>query len=516
MKTTTVVCVLLMINGSFLFAQKYMGVDNPAQNPNCSSSFCHESEFSFWEQSGHSKAHPAQSSFYGYDCLQCHTTGWDLNNDNLGADEFVIKDPTQSPDYIILPENVIDWNARVNVQCEACHGPVGSDEGILDWNHIKKITDYSAENCGKCHEGAHHPYYSEWSQSAHASGNPVYMNLKNREQYSSCMYCHFAQDFIEFTRNPNYDAATFQPEGELVDITCVTCHDSHTGRIRELSGEFAGKSICDVCHTVHEEEIDFNDTPHHTTSEVLSSSSKFGWQYEGEDYSQATSFHRLIRERCVACHVHPTEYSSTTGLAVTGHTFKPRVEACAEACHTDYYSSVDTSDHEKRFDFRGVQTEIKGLWNELGGLLENASSSDSATTRFKKALYNYRAVESEGSWGIHNTGLVRKLLQDAIGRMNLTKTESTNDLPTDFILNQNYPNPFNPSTVISFSLPEISEVKLIIYDALGKEINSLINETLSRGSYETLWNSNGLPSGVYFYKLETPKFVKVRKMLLVK
>ena len=517
MKRIIFIIVLIIVAGITLPAQKYMGVYNTSVNPSCNSSYCHETVYGLWEQSGHATAHPAASDQYGYECLQCHTTGWDTGNDNWGADEFVTQDINQTPDYVISPENEADWNARINVQCEACHGPVGDNDGILDWSHTERVTDYSAENCGTCHQGSHHPYYGEWQQSAHASGPPAIPDLTNRESYSSCMYCHFAQDFIEFTRNPEYDAATFVTEGELVDITCVTCHDSHTGHIRELPEEFAGKAICDVCHTVQNEAANFNETPHHTTSEALSGAPNFGWQYEGEDYSQAQSFHRLIRERCVACHVHPTDYNYATGdAAVTGHTFTPRTEACADACHTDYYSVVDTSGHEKQFDFRGVQTEIKGLWNELGDLLLNSSPADSTTDRFKKALYNYRSIETEGSWGIHNTGLVRKLLQDAIGRMNLTKIENSNEVPTEYILSQNYPNPFNPSTIISFSIPEASEVKLVIYDALGKQITSLVDETLSQGNYKVDWNAHGYTSGVYFYKLETSNFVKIKKMLLVK
>ena len=517
MKRIIFTIVLFVVAGITLSAQTYMGLDNPTQNPSCNSSYCHETVYGLWEQSKHATAHPVESEQYGYDCLQCHTTGWDLENNNLGADEFVTKDESQTPDYVVSPENEANWNARVNVQCEACHGPVGDDEGILDWNHTDRAPDYSAAVCGKCHQGEHHPYYSEWQQSAHASGPPAMPDLTNRETNSQCMHCHFAQDFIEFTTNPDYNAATFEPKGELANITCVTCHDSHTGNIRELPEKFEGKAICDVCHTVEDEQVDLNSTPHHTTSEVLSNSPNFGWRYAGEDYSQAKSFHTLIRERCVACHVHSTEFNYATGeAAVTGHTFQPTTKACAEVCHTDYYSVVDTSDHEHQFDFRGVQTEIKGLWNELGELLINSSPSDSATDRFKKALYNYKSVESEGSWGIHNTGLVRKLLQDAIGRMNLTKVENTNELPSEYVLNQNYPNPFNPSTIISFSIPEASQVKLVIYSALGEKIALLVDENLSQGNYQVEWNAQNLTSGIYFYKLETPEFVKIKKMLLLR
>jgi hypothetical protein len=87
----------------------------------------------------------------------------------------------------------------------------------------------------------------------------------------------------------------------------------------------------------------------------------------------------------------------------------------------------------------------------------------------------------------------------------------------NFNLKQNFPNPFNSKTRIAFSLPEISKVNLKIYNSLGKEVKSLItNEIYNSGEYEIVFNSEELPSGVYFYKLQTEKFSQTRKMILLK
>ncbi len=85
-----------------------------------------------------------------------------------------------------------------------------------------------------------------------------------------------------------------------------------------------------------------------------------------------------------------------------------------------------------------------------------------------------------------------------------------------FILYQNYPNPFNPSTTISFTLPKKEFVKLIIYDILGKEIITLINEELPSGSHQIVWNPKKLSSGIYFYRLQSGKYSETRKMNLLK
>ena len=89
-------------------------------------------------------------------------------------------------------------------------------------------------------------------------------------------------------------------------------------------------------------------------------------------------------------------------------------------------------------------------------------------------------------------------------------------IPSDYELYQNYPNPFNPITKIRFDLHKSSYTKLIVYDILGKEITTIVNEKLSAGSYEVNWDASSYPSGVYFYKLITDDFVDVKKMLLIK
>jgi photosystem II stability/assembly factor-like uncharacterized protein len=81
---------------------------------------------------------------------------------------------------------------------------------------------------------------------------------------------------------------------------------------------------------------------------------------------------------------------------------------------------------------------------------------------------------------------------------------------------QNFPNPFNPSTVISFKLPEQTNVELKIYDVLGNEIATLVNESKPAGRYEVEWNASNLPSGVYIYQLVAGTNIQMKKMLLLK
>ena len=94
--------------------------------------------------------------------------------------------------------------------------------------------------------------------------------------------------------------------------------------------------------------------------------------------------------------------------------------------------------------------------------------------------------------------------------------EDNSIIPSEFNLYQNYPNPFNPRTIISYQLPISGNVVLKVYDVLGNEITTLVNEEKPVGYYETNWNASNLASGIYFYRLQAGSFVQTRKMILLK
>jgi hypothetical protein len=104
---------------------------------------------------------------------------------------------------------------------------------------------------------------------------------------------------------------------------------------------------------------------------------------------------------------------------------------------------------------------------------------------------------------------------------NFVGIKKTGTLIKSFKLFQNYPNPFNPSTNIKFQIPESKFVTLKIYDLLGREISTLVNEKLSAGEYEVPFNAENtgginLASGVYFYRLTMDDYVSVKRMILLK
>ncbi len=89
-------------------------------------------------------------------------------------------------------------------------------------------------------------------------------------------------------------------------------------------------------------------------------------------------------------------------------------------------------------------------------------------------------------------------------------------IPTVFKLEQNYPNPFNPSTIIKFAVPEKSNVVIKIYDILGSEIVTLVNEEMDAGWYQRSFNANGYSSGIYLFRMEAGNYVNTKKMILLR
>ena len=96
-------------------------------------------------------------------------------------------------------------------------------------------------------------------------------------------------------------------------------------------------------------------------------------------------------------------------------------------------------------------------------------------------------------------------------------TEITPDVtPAKYSLSQNYPNPFNPTTNVQFSIPNVQYVTLKVYDVLGRELETLVNEKLSHGNYSVNWNASAYSSGIYFYTLTAGDFRETKRMVLVR
>ena len=146
----------------------------------------------------------------------------------------------------------------------------------------------------------------------------------------------------------------------------------------------------------------------------------------------------------------------------------------------------------------------------------------------------YRSTDDGVTWTTVNSGLTNNLLASiAINNGGIIFAATTGglfrsvqsttsvrelsaDAPSSFSLNQNYPNPFNPTTTISFSIPTSEFVTLKVFDVLGNEVATLVNEEKSNGIYKVDFNASNLSSGIYFYTLKAGRFLETKKLILMK
>ncbi len=191
----------------------------------------------------------------------------------------------------------------------------------------------------------------------------------------------------------------------------------------------------------------------------------------------------------------PVELSSFSA-ATNGSTVKLSWKTATEV--NNYGFEVE------RKILKQVQND-NAVWEKLGFVNGNGNSNSSK---------NYSFVDNKVSTGKYYYRLKQI---DNDGQFEYSKNVEVSFMkPNEFELSQNYPNPFNPSTTIRFNLPEASIVKLTIFNILGQEIRTLVNEFRESGVNTINFDASDLNSGIYIYKIEAGNFVQTRKMTLLK
>ena len=205
------------------------------------------------------------------------------------------------------------------------------------------------------------------------------------------------------------------------------------------------------------------------------------------------------------------------------------------------YVTIDTvlhtndGDLEFYLEHNGITDTLiyqngEGGENFLGTFLNDETNFPlvSGTAPFRGSFQPYRPMskfngqDPGGYWKLRiydgasgNTGTLDAW---SLTLLYQTATDVTDDIkiPTQYLLSQNFPNPFNPSTTIRYGLTQQMLVTLKIYNILGQEVSTLVNEEKPIGTYELNWNASNLSSGIYFYRLHAGSFVETKKMILLK
>jgi len=200
--------------------------------------------------------------------------------------------------------------------------------------------------------------------------------------------------------------------------------------------------------------------------------------------------------------------SSATGTASS------KTYAVAEQMASLYGKTLDVLTKVPWFSYQG-SSGWRQVWYD-----------DTASLAAKYALVNSRALGGIGIWALSYDGARKEIWNGIKSAFSTTGVEQGMDLARRFELSQNYPNPFNPSTSFEFRVPSFSAkggsasggefVSLKVLDVLGRVVATPVNEYRQPGHHSIRWNASGLPSGVYFYRMQVGGFVETRKMILSK
>ena len=174
------------------------------------------------------------------------------------------------------------------------------------------------------------------------------------------------------------------------------------------------------------------------------------------------------------------------------------------------FVNVGNNERELEFSFSGLDSsqEIKYLTPYI------------TSNKLEDNLKAYDPVSVDSIYKIPSKSVVTLVCK--LDGSAITGVNKREEIPKSFQLNQNYPNPFNPSTTILFTIPNVKTTRravfatLKVYDTLGCEVTTLVNEEKLPGDYKVEFNANGMPSGIYFYQLSAGNFISTKKMIVLK
>jgi hypothetical protein len=549
---------------------------------NCAT--CHSSgtAFTSWKESKHAKMfenamNGLKGSYWGVNCFKCHTVGYNLSAANNGFDNVASQlgfVPSQwTPWRPGLYDSLLTTDKKMlsmfaGIGCENCHGPYNT-------SHFGVGTQPKTMNsnvCAPCHnEPWRHNRYVQYEVSGHAeaiwstSFRSTGANPVSAYNLNACVRCHDGKAFVHFTRGIPFDNRVSSGYSQITHnkIACQTCHDPHEGGLRQTpagsdtlaSGfSYAGINLgsgetCFNCHKYRRNGATYPDAtsmsthwgPHYAgTGDVYLGKNAYTF---GQTIPSSIA-HQMVENSCVGCHMSATPDTGTVARDKIGmHTWKMHYEptpgtridnvtGCV-GCHTGITSFEQII---AAFDYDGDGTvepfvhEVEGLKNRVAMALPPVGSLDidrnmiaasPDSVNLKRAFYNYLYVKYDGSHGVHNPKWVVGLLQTTLSSVTGVEFPPNEGIPQEFALEQNYPNPFNPATTIKFSIPEAGQVRLEVFDMVGRLVRTIAEGTMAPGNYEFTWDGTdhdgaAVASGVYLYRLNANSYSSTKKMVLMK
>ena len=417
-------------------------------------------------------------------------------------------------------------------------------------NHgMEKITNIPFEDlaCKKCHS----------SSGLYQNGDPI-----PPQTYTPiCVDCHDFQNTLNVTEGACLSCHQRQlREKEIyygIDVhtnegmTCLSCHtkeevhgDNNMVYV-SLKDSGAVHAKCINCHTQISNNGSHNrhrNTVDCSACHAVSVYSCAGCHFESFITTEKKTFNNeltnyrllikkdgMVKLGAIVTH----SFNGKTNYIISSthsHIIKKNATRCSD-CHrgmgqinqaiqeyndTGYITLTKWDSTSKKIIIPHQVIPIPGDWMQSLKIDHSTYTGDPTIFPFNPDLWQYLKSETDNAHLYYAEPLDSLTLAKLGFTRFPTNVEFDLQTPIEFYLNQNYPNPFNPSTIISFQLPITSYINLKVYDVLGKEILSLVDEIKSAGSYEVEFNATRLSSGIYFYRLQAGSFVQTKKMLMIK
>ncbi len=402
-----------------------------------------------------------------------------------------------------------------NMGCNDCHGPT-------DANGNPYPAEFPGASCDDCH-GPNGQTTEAQCLGCHGRQateiNKMKLSDVHRTAEMKCWDCH---GFEDLHGDGNQYNSMLEPGAIKADCSNEGCHadldanhDKHNGKIH-----------CTTCHA----ETVISCYNCHLESQVES--------HVKRAYKPLSNFMFLVN-RTKDNKVYPATFQSVTykGDAFaafgpfTSHSIKREARGCTD-CHANFGGQIEAI---TEYNTTG---EIKfATWNENDSTLSWKQGiipmPKDYKTKLKMDFLTYKGNTSDPAvasknwakigkdqWDGHQMFFATPLTTTQMSKLGfdttLTSVRETGVMPKEYKLMQNYPNPFNPKTVIQFSVPQKGNVELVVYNSLGEEIVTLVNEELSAGVYSVDFNAAHLASGVYFYSIKIADFSDTKKLVLLK
>jgi len=416
-----------------------------------------------------------------------------------------------------------------NLECADCHGSTNADGKAYDASF-----PYPGPSCNDCHPSnfATAPTESQ-CYTCHSRQNAeksLYQNDVHRKAGLTCMSCHYNKDANVDDLHGDGTEYKSMIEPGAIKAECTDCHTAEKGTLPDHSAldPHNGKLSCDACH-------------------VESNIACFNCHFESQVENHLKRAKQQIKDFIILVNrekdgkvglasFQSLSYQGDTWIAMGpyhGHTISENARGCT-ACHQNFGGQITAiSDYNEDgiLHFAKWNTSDSTLsWHKgvvplpedylrsfkLDFITYNGSPSDPIAP---SKNWSFVKDEADGFQLLFATPLTKS--QMAKMGMDTTKTLTAVDdvvssIPTVFTLEQNYPNPFNPTTKIKYSIAKETNVKLSVYDNLGKLVQTIVDKDQPVGNYEVEFNAENLSSGVYFYQLQTPQKSITKKLVIMK